>query len=372
MHTWHIITGEYGSGGVGEYSRRIACALACSGDEVHVWAPRSGALALEDAGVIVHRLPGHFDLRALKILDRGISATVGSRILVQYVPHAFGFKAMNLPFCCWLLARQRRNTFVMFHEVAFKTDSPAFRHSLLEVITRLMALLVTRAATRVFVSTSSWERILRSIVGHRLAIETLPVPSNVDVVNDPGAIQAARAKYGPTGALLVGHFSAHARNVLPFLAATIPALLGDSRVQVVLIGRGSRRFRQYITAHRNRLASGLHATGEMSSYDLSLHLSACDLMIQPYPDGITTRRTSAMAAIAHRRPVVSTEGMLTERVWSDSRAVSLVPADDPGRFVSAVWELLDDADQRERLGRAAVKLYQDRFDLQHTINALRE
>jgi hypothetical protein len=25
---------------------------------------------------------------------------------------------MNLPFCCWLLARRRRKIFVMFHEVA--------------------------------------------------------------------------------------------------------------------------------------------------------------------------------------------------------------------------------------------------------------
>jgi hypothetical protein len=31
------------------------------------------------------------------------------------------------------------------------------------------------------------------------------------------------------------------------------------------------------------------ATGKLGCYDLSLHLSACDLMIQPYPDGITTR-----------------------------------------------------------------------------------
>jgi hypothetical protein len=30
------------------------------------------------------------------------------RLLVQYVPHAFGFKAMNLPFCLWLYAHTIR------------------------------------------------------------------------------------------------------------------------------------------------------------------------------------------------------------------------------------------------------------------------
>ena len=44
----------------------------------------------------------------------------------------------------------------------------------------------------------------------------------------------------------------------------------------------------------------------LANEEVSVHLSACDLMIQPYPDGISARRTSAMAALAHERPVVTT------------------------------------------------------------------
>ena len=58
-----------------------------------------------------------------------------------------GFKAMNLPFCCWLFARRRRDITVMFHEVAFPTrTAQPLRHNLLGEVTTLMATLVARSA----------------------------------------------------------------------------------------------------------------------------------------------------------------------------------------------------------------------------------
>ena len=103
-----------------------------------------------------------------------------------------------------------------------------------------------------------------------------------------------------------------------------------------------------------------------------MHLSACDLMIQPYPDGITTRRSSAMAAIAHKRPVLTTKGKLTEPIWSESAAVSMVPVNEVDKLAETASRLLDDAYERERLSFAAAKLYDDSFDLRHTINILRK
>ena len=44
--------------------------------------------------------------------------------------------------------------------------------------------------------------------------------------------------------------------------------------------------------------SRVHAAGYLSTADLSAHIAACDLFVQPYPDGITSRRTSAMACLS--------------------------------------------------------------------------
>ena len=371
MHTWQIITGEYLSGGVGGYTHNVASALARAGDEVHVWTPWSADGTPENSSVLIHRLPGHFGPRALLMLDRALLAAPDSVILVQYVPHAFGFKAMNLPFCWWLLARRRRKIAVMFHEVAFEAESPGFRYSVLEIVTKLMAKALTKAASRIFVSTTSWERMLRPMLRRALPIENLPLPSNVDVVEDTKSIPVIRAKYAPRDGFLVGHFSSHPEQIQPYLLKAIPGLLSDSRVGVVLIGEGSRDFMRKLAPQCNGVVQRLYATGEIGPDELSLHLSACDLMIQPYPDGITTRRTSAMAAIAHRRPVLTTKGALTEPIWSQSAAVSMVPVNEVNKLAPMASRLLDDRYERERLSLAAAKLYDNSFDLRHTIKILR-
>ena len=133
MNAWHLITGEYPPqpGGVSDYTRLVAIELARAGDDVNVWAPACDFADPIDEGVEVHRLPGHFGPRAIALLDRELNWNPG-RILVQYVPHAFGFKAMNFPFALWLYARRRTNITVMFHEVAYPVAaSQPLKHNLL-------------------------------------------------------------------------------------------------------------------------------------------------------------------------------------------------------------------------------------------------
>src|SRR5262245_49578595 len=100
--TWAILTGEYPPrlGGVGDYTRQLARELAGAGDEVHVWTgPPCGALP-PDPGVQVHHLPGAFGIASLARLGSELSRLRRpARLLVQYVPHAFGWRAMNYPFC---------------------------------------------------------------------------------------------------------------------------------------------------------------------------------------------------------------------------------------------------------------------------------
>ena len=167
MTTWHLITGEYPPqpGGVSDYTRLVAIELARAGDAVNVWAPgtKQSESGVEE-GINVHRMPGHFGPSALRTLDRALHATPG-RILVEYVPHAFGMKAMNLPFVTWLYARRKMDIAVMFHEVAFPIDrSQVPTLNVLGVVNRAMAAIAARSARRVFVSTTAWEKLLRPLM----------------------------------------------------------------------------------------------------------------------------------------------------------------------------------------------------------------
>src|SRR5262249_49065983 len=92
---WHIVTGEYPpqAGGVSDYTRLVARGLALAGDCVDVWAPPCDSESPEcDSGVTVRRLPDHYGPRSLRVLNRELDVLPGPRrLLVQYVPHAFGW-----------------------------------------------------------------------------------------------------------------------------------------------------------------------------------------------------------------------------------------------------------------------------------------
>ena len=100
-------------------------------------------------------------------------------------------------------------------------------------------------------------------------------------------------------------------------------------------------------------------------------LQACDVLVQPYPDGITTRRTSVMAGLNSGIATVSTAGPLTERIWVESRAVALAPVGDVTAFADQVALLTRDAAAREALGRRGAQLYADRFSIERTVAVLR-
>jgi glycosyltransferase involved in cell wall biosynthesis len=359
-------------GGVSDYTRLVAVELARAGDVVNIWAPACDLADSIDAGVAVHRLPGHFGPRAIAILDRQLRMNP-ARVLVQYVPHAFGFKAMNFPFVAWLYARRQANITVMFHEVAYPVDaSQSLKHNLHGLATQKMAAIVARAAERIFVSTSSWEPQLRAISGTAKPIVSIPVPSNLPVVEDSFAAQAIRSRQLPVEGPIVGHFGTYGDSIAKLLDRILPAILvGVPSASVFLMGRNSEVYRERLIATNPQLGGRIAATGMLGERDASAHISACDLMLQPYPDGISTRRTSAMVGLAHGRAVATTSGHLTEPLWAESGAVAISPVNEPLKNAALVSHLLLDPKHREQLGAAGRALYRSKFYLSHNVAALR-
>jgi glycosyltransferase involved in cell wall biosynthesis len=372
-----MITGEYPpqAGGVSDYSYVVARGLAAAGDTVHVYAPENPGIDPDDDGVTIHRLPGHFGARALAEMSRSLGRGPNGRLLVQYVPHAFGFKAMNLPFCLWLYAYTRRygGAAVIFHEVnvGFRPGDPA-RYRLLDAATKLMARLVARSAKQVFVATPVWELLLRRYLPEGQPVNWLPVPSNIAVVGDSAQIAATRRRYVSACGPVIGHFGTYPPAIAAMLRAIIPRILAaHSAATMIMIGTQSDTFRDSLVSEYPELAARVVATGALPAVELSLAISSCDVMAQPYPDGVTSRRTSTMAALEHARAIVTTQGLLTEPLWRQSEAVALVPAADSSAFASAVGELIGDHTRRRRYETAAKALYTSRFELCHTIEALR-
>ena len=372
---WHLVTGEYPPqrGGVADYSHLVAQRLVLEGERVRVWTGPGGRPAPDDGKRGVRRLPHGFGIRSLAALGRELDASdAHRRLFVQYVPQAFGYRGMNLAFCLWL-ARRREPVWTMFHEVIFpRLPHQPVRHRVLAAVTRVMAAVVARAAERVFVSTPAWAAILASIAPDAPAAEWLPVPSTIARLGNRDDARAIRERYGRRGGPLIGHFGSGGPLIDDQLGVAIPALL--ERVpgaSVVLLGGDGEALRRHLVDLFPALSRKLWATGRLTARDVSLHLLACDVMVQPFAEGVTTRRTSVMAALAHGVPTVTTSGRLTEPLWWRTRAVELAPAGDPTALATLTAELLADRARRERIGAAGRLTYDALFDVRHTIATLR-
>ena len=381
--TWHVLTGEYPPqrGGVSDYTRQLARGLVDAGDTVEIWAPpceEGGGIPDEAAGgdsgvpgIVIHRLPDWFGLKSLLYLTRALNRSPAPRrILVQYVPRAFGWKGANLPFCLWLRLRRRDSIWVMFHEVMFLAESDRRASRLaLAAINRWMASLVAGAAERAFVSIPGWRPMLEPLLRKGASVTWLPVPSAIPVLDDPVATAAIRSRYA-AGHPLVGHFGTYGVAVGALLERTLESLAAISDCHVLLLGDRSDAICRALTLAHPSLAGRLFATGRLTAGAVSHHVAACDLMLQPYPDGISSRRTSAMVALSHGRAIVTTAGWLTESLWAEAGAAALVPI-DPHALAAAAATILFDVSRRDAIGRRAAALYDARFDVRHSVSTLR-
>ncbi|MDQ2901509.1 MAG: hypothetical protein M3Y07_17185 [Acidobacteriota bacterium] len=238
------------------------------------------------------------------------------------------------------------------------------------MMNRLMARMAVRAANRIFISTESWRKMLARA---GTPIQCLPVPSNIPVISDRERSSVIRAQYAGVREFLVGHFGtfgSHAKDLLFSLLPRIIAAL--PRAKVLLLGRINEDFGGLLTRAYPETAPRLHAPGSLSDSGLGCHIAACDLMVEPYPDGATSRRGSLVAGLALKRPIVTTRGRLTENFWRETRAVAFADVNDPAGFVDKTKELLGNEIERKRLADAAGSLYRSIFDLTHTIAALRQ
>lgn len=373
-----MITGEYPPqpGGVSDYCEQLAKALSLAGDQVHVWtAPTVEPSPPADDSIIVHRLESHFGIDALRSLGDLIQACPPPRrVLVQYVANAFGCRAMNVPFCIWLRRYRADPVWVMFHEYAYRMGwraRPAV--NLLGAVTHVMGSMAANRADRIFVSTPAWEKRLPFRRGEAIPPTWLPIPSNLPVRVEEAAVAATRQRVlGKRVGTIIGHFGTYSPLIRPILAQILPALLRPYPDRTcLLVGRDSDDFAREVAARYPEFAHRLVATGGLSRMEASTHLKACDILVQPYPDGATSRRGSLMAGLALGLPIVTNVGQDTEEIWRREGAVMLADGPSPQAMIAATENLLGQEQLWKGLSEKAGALYQTEFSLERTVATLR-
>ena len=349
-----------------DFTRVVATALAAGGHDVHVWSPEPADAI---ASVTVHPLRGGYAIGRLGHLGRQLDACKGPRrLFVQWVPHGYGYKSLNVAFCFWVWRRARKGDVVdlMVHEPFLPFAAGRLRQSIGAALHRLMLMVLQQSADRILVSTPAFLPVIRPF-GPRLPTAVwLPIPSPIprgrpDIADRRRALAGAQPTigyFGTANALVRGGLE----NVIEGIAARRPD------VRFVLIGRGTEELARTLSARTHALADAIVAKGPLPATDLAAVIQCCDLFVQPYPDGVSARRTTLMALLDHGRAIVASRGIRTEDFWHD--AVVLTPHDDSAAMVDAAVALLDAPGRRAALSEAASRLYADRFHVDHALAIL--
>jgi glycosyltransferase involved in cell wall biosynthesis len=371
---YHIVIGNGTSqmGGMCAHMTLLADGLAES-SEVHVWEPEETELGSHSPAVKIHKTLGRLSIGGFRRTGRALrSFSKPRRMLVYWVPHAYGYKSMNVPFCIWIWLRStwhKDQVELMVQECFLSFKKGAWRQNAAALVHRLMTIILMRSVQHVWIALSGYDAMLRPFaLGRPVSFEWLPVPSNVEVADDPAGVARIRSQLAPSG-FLIGHFGTFGWPITDLLDGLMPAILRGREASLVLLGSGSEAFRERMVRQHPDLAERIHATGYMTDAVLSSYLSACDVMIQPYPDGITARRGSTLAPLAHGRPIVTNVSGPTEPLWKETGAVVLAELTPQG-FLEAVGCLQNNPAERERVGAAARETYQRYFQPSHMVETI--
>jgi len=186
----------------------------------------------------------------------------------------------------------------------------------------------------------------------------VPVGSNITPLGLTPS--AARKRLGLGVELVIALFgTAHPSRALDHAEEAIAALAGaepPGGVTVLNLGMGAPAL---------RAGDGVRVDtpGRLGESELSLRLSAADLCLLPFTDGVSTRRTTLMAALAHGVPVLGLRGTATDTILTGHpQALMLTPAGDRRAFARAAVELVADRSALRARGELGRRLYEAQFD----------
>jgi len=363
-------------GGVGAFTQELAKAFYALGHEVHILTERRARPQTDDRDWRKLREPVPLPFATLYPFVRQwtwpsttIAADWAVRydldvVNIQYQAAAYHMHSAAANFLPWRL-KGIRQTVVTFHDLRVPYLFPK-AGPLRSWVIRFMA----RHAHGIIVTNPEDYHSIRSpFTIHHLpfTISQIPIGSNITVhLPDAAAIHTFRTQLGvPDGGCLLGYFgflneSKGADTLLRALANL------DNRTHLVFIGgetgtsdtHNNAAFLTHLRAHIQQLGltKRVHWTGFVDDESVSAHLHAADMMVMPYRDGVSLRRGTLMAVLAHGRPLITTHPAHPAPEFRHGENVWLVPPDDGVALTEAVRELAAAPQLRTTLGHNAQTL----------------
>ncbi len=343
------------SGGLPDHTDRLAHALSgcrsvtvltsTGGDEARSFRVRAVVRRWSDPAAVVQAVE---------------AAAPTGPLLWQYVPHMYGRGGVNLrlPSVAAALRARGRRQLVLVHEMAAPYSWWPHR-SFYAWAHRRMWRGWLRHADALGISTGGWLENLQRRNPGDARFFLAPSPSNLPVVTVGGGhreqwrkelgLDEAGPVLGFFGTLGAG------KQFEWVLSAWREVRLRQARTALVVIGG------QPAADLSLEERGWIRGMGYVEPMEASRALQALDLLLLPFVDGVSERRSTFMAGLAHGVPVLTTLGPATGGLLRRGGYYRATPLSQ-GEFAAAAASLAGDAVAPGELGRAGRVHYEAHFD----------
>ena len=357
-----FVTGEYPPmvGGVGRFTAELAGALQSQGAQSAVLTDKQVTAGTEAVRVLPGR--GSWGWGILSDIPARAHAAGAEWVHVQYQTAAFGMHpAVNvLPY---FLRRHGLRAAWTYHDLRVPYLFPKAGARLRNLVTRLPL----RAADAVVVTNQSdWKSVQGQV--QRGQLHRIPIGSDIESRQfsaEERSLRRAARGYG-SEQLVLGYFGfLNASKGGLTLIETLAALAGDGMdAHLLMIGERvgasdetNFRYLQRVEAaiSEHGLDGRVQWTGHQSDAEVAADFHAIDVLVMPYEDGMSMRRSTLTAALANGCAIVTTHPQdPTPELRADADLV-LVPPRDPAATAAAVRRIAADPRLAESLRANARK-----------------
>ncbi len=400
-----LVTGEYPpmQGGVGDFTRELALALAALGHEPHVitnceyYRLQITDCKSRDSNPIIHRVVKNWGWRCWAAI-RAVAREVGLDVLnVQYQAAAYKMRpAINL------LPAARRwlglpPIVTTFHDLQapylFPKAGPLRKWVIQELARRSDGVIVTNHEDEQWISNfpdlpSSLSRDRREWEAGKFQtpalatsasagasvsdLRRIPIGSNIAPVL-PASYQRDkwRARWGTgPGDVLIAYFGfLHPLKGGQVLVRALAHLANAGRpVRVLFIGgktgssdastNAAYATRVEALARELGVNERLIFTGYLTPPEVTAAFYASDVTALPYLEGASLRHGTLMAALAHGRAIVTTQSSVPSPELRDGENVLLTLPGDDVALANALARVIGQPALRAQLERGAAELGQ--------------
>jgi glycosyltransferase involved in cell wall biosynthesis len=288
-------------------------------------------------------------------------------ILLQYIPARY-FPDRHLGWLLLWLAharfRQRKKLILTVHEynVAWAL-SP--KRILGRLMLDLLACLLGALSHRIVVTHGYNQRSLRRLLFWKKdRVSIIPVGSNIPYsgIRDQGSgIRGEEEGTGNNGQrttgsgqltlTMFGQPAGMDRQVLISLGNWVSA--HQRRVRLRWVGRSRREILDVWVGQCGLAPELLDVCDGQPAEAISQLLRSSDVFLAPLVDGVSTRRTTVIAALNHGLPVVGTDGPCTDSLFRGDPSLLLSDCGDARTFMQHVESVLSDESQRRQMRQSA-------------------